>query len=191
MARKIRHSLNWEIGKDLVSVQKRYRKLAKEFDYMPRNLLLAKGDLDDVPTQLRQRNYADAKLSLASAETALNHLDGVNRKHADVHDIIMLDRDKIASVYSGKAGRCCCGCAGKHFTASQHRSWEGRNRGYKVRDEEVSDRMVKKVWGILVSNAEIATPIKAGPISTYTSVTIGNRLYIAYLRTKDEKKRRK
>ena len=51
----------------------------------------------------------------------------------------------VVSVYSGKAGKCCCGCSGKH-RASAHRQVAAKSRGYAVDDDEVSDRSVKLIY---------------------------------------------
>lgn len=59
----------------------------------------------------------------------------------------------VASVYSGKPG-CMCGCLGKHTYASAHRDAASKRRGYKVDDDEVSDRTVKLIVGKI--NAAIA-----------------------------------
>lgn len=61
----------------------------------------------------------------------------------------MWNLKNVASVYSGKAGRCMCGCAGKHTYASQHRAWAEKDRGYRIDDDEVSDRTVKIIFNKL------------------------------------------
>ena len=92
----------------------------------------------------------------------------------------MIEIQKVASVYSGINGRCCCGCAGKHTYASANRPWSSKNRGYRVRDEEVSDRTVKLIVNKM--NRLIAggvVPQVPYP-KEFVSVVNGNRLYIAY-----------
>ena len=39
----------------------------------------------------------------------------------------MLDISKITKVYSGKAGKCMCGCAGKYSynEGTEHEEWQG------------------------------------------------------------------
>jgi len=80
----------------------------------------------------------------------------------------------IVSVYSGKAGRCCCGCAGKHTYASAHREWASKNRGYAVTDDEVDDRLVK-----IISNKVLKDP-DVEHEDSLSCVEIGNRLLIVY-----------
>ena len=65
-----------------------------------------------------------------------------------------MNPEKITSVYSGKNGKCCCGCSGKHY-----------------RDGP----MVKKVVNIIQAHPE-----KMEQGTNHTAVVIGNRLYIAY-----------
>jgi len=85
----------------------------------------------------------------------------------------------VASVYSGKDGKCCCGCAGKHTYASAHREWASQNRGYKVEDEDVSDRTVKLIVNKMNKLFEGgATPDYVE--QDFVSVVTGARLYVAY-----------
>ena len=56
-----------------------------------------------------------------------------------------INLDNVAQVYSGKQGRCCCGCAGKHTYAKQYQAWSSKHRGYDVGDDECSDRTVKMI----------------------------------------------
>ena len=92
---------------------------------------------------------------------------------------VRITTDKVMSVYSGKNGKCCCGCAGKHYYASQFREFASEHRGYEVTDNEVSDRMVTKVVGIINSASSVEVPSTAAP--TFFSTVVGERLYIAYL----------
>lgn len=82
----------------------------------------------------------------------------------------------IMSVYSGKAGACCCGCSGKHRYASAHREVASKNRGYLITDDEVNDQQVRKVLRIVQSQAG-----KAESFGTGYSVEQGARLYCVYL----------
>jgi len=87
-----------------------------------------------------------------------------------------LTLDNVASVYSGKAGRCCCGCSGKHTYASALRAEASKSRGYEVRDEEINDRTVKIIFNKLMKN-------EFEKISdTCYSYETGSRLYVVYLK---------
>jgi hypothetical protein len=125
---------------------------------------------------------------LQAAETARTDTIAAARKDAKRNMPHPIDLAQVASVYSGVAGKCCCGCAGKHTTASAHRVWVGEDRGYEVSDDEVNDRTVKLIVGKI--EAALNGEVEAADIDTnktthgkYFSATVGNRLYIAYLKS--------
>lgn len=90
----------------------------------------------------------------------------------------------VASVYSGKDGKCCCGCSGKHTYATAHRKWASTWRGYTVGDDEINDRTVKLIVGkISRSDGVEYFGDKGHRGSTrFYSVVIGKRLYVAYFK---------
>ena len=45
--------------------------------------------------------------------------------------------DKVVSVYSGRAHKCCCGCSGKHTYASEYAPYGKEIRGYPIDADEV------------------------------------------------------
>lgn len=86
------------------------------------------------------------------------------------------DFTKVTSVYSGKANRCCCGCSGKHYYKNETRELAGKNRGYEIEDEEISDSMVKRIIKKIQENISISENM-----DTCISIELGERLYIAYI----------
>lgn len=90
-----------------------------------------------------------------------------------------LEPSMVLSVYSGKNGACCCGCSGKHYYNSALKEEAGKDRGYEVDDDEVNDKMIKKVINILKGKAP-SGQIEAD--CNFISTVIGERLYIAYLK---------
>ena len=80
----------------------------------------------------------------------------------------------IVSVYSGIDGRCCCGCAGKHRYASEHREYSSKYRGYSVTDEDVSDRSVK-----IISN-KVLNHKDSEHNGDHSSLVSGNRVLVVY-----------
>lgn len=90
-----------------------------------------------------------------------------------------LTLDNVASVYSGKVGRCCCGCSGKHTYASALRDEAGKSRGYEVRDEEINDRTVKMIFNkIMKAYYKDVTKIN----ETCYSYETETRLYVLYMK---------
>ena len=87
-----------------------------------------------------------------------------------------LTLDNVASVYSGKRGMCCCGCAGKHTYASALRAEASKSRGYEVRDEEINDRTVKMIFNKFMKNE--FEKIR----DTCYSYETDTRLYVLYLK---------
>lgn len=66
----------------------------------------------------------------------------------------MISIENVKSVYSGKNGKCCCGCAGKH-----------------------SDDQKQKTRIVNILNKDADTIVDD---SGHAYTVIGNRLYIAY-----------
>lgn len=87
-----------------------------------------------------------------------------------------LSMDNVVSVYSGRNGKCCCGCAGKHTYAVAHRDAASRSVGYPIKDEDVNDHVVKGVINKIKRNADAAECY-----TDHVAVVVGARLYIAYL----------
>lgn len=86
--------------------------------------------------------------------------------------------ERVRSVYSGRDGACCCGCAGTHRYRAATQIEGGAHRGYAVDADEVNDRQVARVLAII--NA--ATDREDCDDGTYAATVVGSRLYIAYLR---------
>ncbi len=53
--------------------------------------------------------------------------------------------ENIISVYDGRNGKCCCGCAGKYSYSSTNRELGTKSRGYEVTSEDISDYDVERV----------------------------------------------
>lgn len=69
----------------------------------------------------------------------------------------MIKIEKVKSVYSGKDGKCCCGCAGKHSD-----------------DQKQKTRIVN-----ILNNARCAD-VDWDDNGVYAATVIGSRVYIAY-----------
>ena len=94
----------------------------------------------------------------------------------------MINIKDVMSVYSGKARTCCCGCAGKHTYASTYQEAAGANRGYEVKDNEVSDRSVKTIVNKLNKLIDFDDPNAADTMlnDEFASFDTGTRTLIAY-----------
>ena len=86
----------------------------------------------------------------------------------------------VGQVYSGVAGKCCCGCAGRHSYSKLYREAGGLRRGYAVDEDEVSDRSVSIVLG-KISRAMAAGPSQNVSLEkTYAAYETETRQYVAY-----------
>jgi len=87
-----------------------------------------------------------------------------------------LSKDQVLSVYSGRDGKCCCGCSGKHSYNPAYEAEGSASVGYPVfcDGREVSRilNLVKK----FEDSAEFADN------NEWVSVTVGKKLYIVYPR---------
>lgn len=93
---------------------------------------------------------------------------------AQVKQLVNLTPADVLSVYTGKAGKCRCGCAGIYRYSAQHRSLGSLIRGYEEPDE-VNDRQVAKVLAIVQENFAVAT---AG--SNYFDVELDGKVFTVY-----------
>jgi len=91
---------------------------------------------------------------------------------------VPLTEDEIIHAYQGKPGKCCCGCAGKHYY------WEDAKRmklgslarGYEVTADETNNKKVRSILKVI--NENLADAEFGG---TYVSYETATRLYIVYL----------
>lgn len=75
---------------------------------------------------------------------------------------------EVASVYSGRDGKCCCGCAGKHY----HRAGQATD-SYQT----VNNGQVTRVLRLFAANPELVE-YEAG--SNHAALVLGTRLHIVY-----------
>jgi hypothetical protein len=133
---------------------------------------------------MSKRNFVEAATQVDQPGTVQdiaedNEMDKYReaaRKWAEARGIpANIDINSIVSVYSGKGGWCCCGCAGKHTYSSQHRARVSTERGYEIPDDQVNDRVVKRIVSKIKAHKE------RGEVGLgYFSCVIGRRIYIAY-----------
>jgi hypothetical protein len=93
----------------------------------------------------------------------------------------LITTEEISSVYIGRAGKCCCGCAGKYsFPSTVDREAAEKSRGYALDEKDISDRSVAFVMRKLNVAIVAGTGIDDG--GCYVACEEGTRLYIVYLK---------
>lgn len=85
-----------------------------------------------------------------------------------------INASDVVSVYSGKDGKCCCGCAGRYYYAKATRVAAGKARGYKVTDDEINDGMITRIVRLMNK-----TPEAIEWDDEYAALVVGGRLYMA------------
>jgi hypothetical protein len=95
-------------------------------------------------------------------------------------DIQTLTPADVLSVYSGKNGRCCCGCSGKHSYNSASIAEATEHRGYAVTSDEVNDRQITRVLRLIQAEGD---KVKVDTDYGNISAVVGARLYVAYIRS--------
>jgi|SRR5882672_7491400 len=92
------------------------------------------------------------------------------------HDIQNIKHDQIMKVYSGKDGKCSCGCAGKYSYNSKYVTEGSKDRGYEVSHDEVNDKQITRVLNTIKKNEDDIDFDE----SEFVSVVVGERCYVAY-----------
>lgn len=86
-------------------------------------------------------------------------------------------KETTVSVYSGKDGKCCCGCAGTHRYNSRHVATGSANRGYEVTADEINDAQVTRVLRTIAEG--VASGLEFG--DNHVARVVNGRLFVAYL----------
>jgi len=89
------------------------------------------------------------------------------------------DINSVVKVYSGKPG-CMCGCKGRWIYASAYRDLASKNRGYKINDDEVSDKSIKLIVNKMNSLLKINNYKEVKRTDQYLFIDTGERYYAAY-----------
>jgi len=75
--------------------------------------------------------------------------------------------EQITSAYSGTPGKCCCGCAGKHY----HMQAKGDYRGGGTRNDL---RQIKRILDIVKASIDVED------LGEAFAAEVEGRLYIVY-----------
>jgi len=90
--------------------------------------------------------------------------------------------EDVTSVYSGREPNgCWCGCTGTYYYPTRVKDEGKKLRGYEIDPDEVNDRMVRKVVGIINANLDKVTDLD-GAHEIYVFEVHDRRVYGAFLR---------
>ena len=87
-------------------------------------------------------------------------------------------KETTVSVYSGKDGKCRCGCAGNYRYNSRHVEIASKRRGYEVTADEVSDAQITRVLRTITA-AATTSELEFG--DNYVERVVNGRSFVAYL----------
>ena len=68
-----------------------------------------------------------------------------------------IKEEDILCVYIGEPERCRCGCSGEYYYLRANRKLAGKDRGYKIRNEEINDKQVKRVFNLFQKNSPLSS----------------------------------
>jgi hypothetical protein len=92
----------------------------------------------------------------------------------------------VLTVYSGKPG-CMCGCNGKYFITAQNRAAAARDRGYEYEDDQVNEKMVRKVIRLVKAAAGDKNVRGDDGREPVGSVTVGDAFMYVFLRVSERR----
>ena len=87
-------------------------------------------------------------------------------------------KETTVSVYSGKNGKCCCGCSGNHRLNSRHYAVGDTRHGYAVTADEINDAQITRVLRTITA-ATVASELEFG--DNHVARVVNGRLFVAYL----------
>lgn len=102
-------------------------------------------------------------------------------------DIQTLQPADVLHAYSGKAGKCYCGCSGKHYANPARLAEAAAARGYEYSDDEVSGQMIVKILRLVQAHHDPSDPSmrhEAEPGDkgqSHFTAEVGKRTYTVYL----------
>ena len=85
---------------------------------------------------------------------------------------------EVSKAYSGKPG-CMCGCKGRYYVCEHAREVSEEERGYKLDDDDVSDKQVLRILRLVQAEAACGT-VEFGDTYAYAEVNDGKRAYAIY-----------
>jgi hypothetical protein len=91
--------------------------------------------------------------------------------------------EKVLKAYEGKKDKCMCGCSGNYYHTKSKQEEAGKERGYKVTDDEINDDKVAEIADIIniAPNSAMEVDTEVDDKYTYISATIGKKLYCVWV----------
>jgi len=102
-------------------------------------------------------------------------------KYIPIHTpkVIDIKEENVSSVYSGTPHKCMCGCSGTYYYTSVNKEYSSKNRGYEVTNDEVNNKMVRKVLNIF---RDFNGDIEGIDDYIFTIIVSPTRQYTIYLK---------
>lgn len=91
----------------------------------------------------------------------------------ETRQLLNLSAADLVSAYNGKAGKCACGCSGRHSYMDAEAG--SARRGYAVDPEEVRPKSVALTLEMVQENFRTAESFGTG-----FSAVVGERVYAVY-----------
>ena len=101
----------------------------------------------------------------------------VTKMNASLTTLSNAKVEDVLDVYSGRDGKCCCGCSGKYSYNSKRVDEGSRERGYRVDPEECNDKMIAKVLKLMKANLDMVEVLSP----EHFTLVVGKRLYMVIL----------
>jgi hypothetical protein len=92
-----------------------------------------------------------------------------------------IDITKVFEVYSGRADKCCCGCAGNYTASTEGKELSKSRKGYDD-GTTPNDRTVAQIVGRMNAAVNAGTATLDRISDEQVCVEVGNRLYMAFLK---------
>jgi hypothetical protein len=95
-----------------------------------------------------------------------------------IYELPEIEWNNISCTYIGKPSSCMCGCSGKYSYIEATRIQTGKNRGYRIEDDDIHEKSVRFTINKLRKYQTYGIEV----IDDYIySLTIGDRQYTLYL----------
>jgi hypothetical protein len=149
------------------------------------------------------RENENEKNPVRNVKELQNEIDKINETRVEPgressHDLTIykmpgfVKEDGIQSAYIGKPNSCMCGCAGNYYYPSAGVKEAGKDRGYAIGKDEISNAKVDRIYNKMEKHAgesgiEVIFGGSRSKGDIYTSI-IGSKQYTIYAKGKKAEK---